>query len=361
MIGFREPYHELLATGAAEITQCITISRMEFIKKLKLKPVLILKGTIILVAGIFVLALIMQLVGTRLTTKSVGNYAESEAPAASFGRGASEGIAFDNVFAPSSLPPMDPVFSPGADAEDFEVTSYAAEYETRELSRVCTTIADLKALEYVIFETSNERDHRCDYSFKVTNERTDEVVTVLVNLDPKELNENTHTIKRSIEATISERAILQEKLAQIDETLSGAISSYDELGALATSTRDVESLTKIVDAKIRLIDRLSQSRLSVSAQLNRIVKAQADQNDRLQFTFFQVSVVENVFVDGEQLGDAWKAATRAFVRDANDVLLNVSINLVIFLLVVLQYLLYLFLLLIIAKYAWVAGRYLWKK
>ena len=342
---------------------------MEYLKKLilRFKPSVTRKGIILVVVGVFVLVLGVQLIGTQLmqNPRRSGVLPGPGAPSLSAPLGISDdrGAAFEfsEIFSPKSPPPEDPIFSPGADAEDFEVTTYSLKYETRELSRVCSAIADLKAFEHVIFESSNERDRSCSYTFKVTNERADEVVRALTALDPKELNENTRTIKRAIEVTISEQKILEQKLAVIDETLSSAIASYDKIAALATSTSDVENLTKIINLKITLIERLTQSRLSVRAQLDRIVKAAADQNDRLKFTFFKVQVIENVFVDGEQLKDTWKAATRAFVRNANDVVLNVSINLIVFMLVVLQYLLYLFLLLIIAKYAWVGAKYIWRK
>ncbi len=70
-------------------------------------------------------------------------------------------------------------------------------------------------------------------------------------------------------------------------------------------------------------------------------------------------MVESKFVDANNLKDSWKAAIKAFVRDVNMVAQDVSVNLVMLFLKVLQYLLYAFIILIIAKYAWQIAKRIW--
>ncbi|MFC1702992.1 hypothetical protein ACFLZO_00830, partial [Patescibacteria group bacterium] len=100
-----------------------------------------------------------------------------------------EGVALSarNVIVP--VPPGDvPVV--GSDAEDFEVKEYRGTIETSRLDETCAKVAALKASDEVIFETANEQDTSCHYTFKVVNEKVAGVLAILEELDPKELSEH---------------------------------------------------------------------------------------------------------------------------------------------------------------------------
>jgi len=180
-------------------------------------------------------------------------------------------------------------------------------------------------------------------------------------LDPKELNENTYTIKRLVDDYTSEAQILQKKMESIEKTLADAIRAYDDVTQLATRMQNVESLAKIIDSKIGIIERLTQERININAQLERLERAKAEQLDRLDYTYFSVSVLENKFVDGQSLKDSWKIEIKSFVRDINKVFQDITINLVLLLSLILQYVIYLFIILIVAKYGWQLVKYIWKR
>src|SRR3989339_566326 len=55
---------------------------------------------------------------------------------------------------------------------------------------------NLKPREDVIFENASEYEKNCNYSFKVKRDSVKEILSIIESLDPKELNENTYTIKR---------------------------------------------------------------------------------------------------------------------------------------------------------------------
>jgi hypothetical protein len=61
------------------------------------------------------------------------------------------------------------------------------------------------------------------------------------------------------------------------------------------------------------------------------------------------------------LKDSWKLAIKKFFRDINKIAQDISINLLTVILLAIQYLIYLFLLLIGAKYFWRLAKYIWKK
>jgi hypothetical protein len=72
-------------------------------------------------------------------------------------------------------------------------------------------------------------------------------------------------------------------------------------------------------------------------------------------------VTENKFIDGQNLKDSWQTAVKTFIRDINNIIQDITVNLVTLLFLALQYLIYFFLLLIIAKYGWRLAKRIWLK
>lgn len=324
----------------------------------------------IAIIAIIVLTLALRLLGSSFMYALQGVSPAKIAPMAStsMGLGMAE-EAFDSDLAlsirniaPSEAPPMpDDGYVPGDDAEDYEVKEYSATIETRHLEDDCAVITDLKTKDYVIFERSNEYERGCNYTFKVAQDNVEEILAVVDSLDPRDLNETKYSIKRQIEDFTSEEDILKAKLSAIEETITTAIAAYDDITVLATKTQDVESLAKIIDSKIRIIERLTQERINVSSQLERISRAKALQLDRLEYTYFRVNIYESKFIDGQAIKDSWKATVQAFVSDINDVAQDMSLNLVMLIIRVLQYALYLLIILVVVKYGWRIGRRIWQK
>ncbi len=253
-----------------------------------------------------------------------------------------------------------PGFSAGIDAEDFEVTNYSGTIKTRKLDKTCDTIADLKVKDYVIFEDSNKNDDSCYYRFKVTKENTDEIVKVIEDLDPEILNVSVQSIKKSVEGVESELDILKKKLTSIEETLENAQSSYDEISKLATRQQDAETLAKIIDSKLNLIERLSSQKLQIKAQIDRYNKTMADQLDRLDFTFFNINVYKDLILDWKEIKDSWKYESKELVRNVNEVFQAITLNLVTYLVRFAQVVLYLFVSIFLLKFVWMGTKRIWK-
>ncbi len=263
--------------------------------------------------------------------------------------------------AASTIYPPSPMSPSGADAEAFEVTNYSATIETKHLKESCDAFEKLKERDDVIFESANAYDRGCNFSFKVKHASVEGVLEWLRAMDPKDLSENSYTIKRQIDDFTSEVEILENKRASIDATLSKALSAYDEITALATRTQNAEALASIINSKISIIERLSQERININTELDRLSRAKEDQLDRLEYTYFNVNVYENKYIDGEQLKDSWKEALRMFVHDVNKIAQDLSINLVLLGLLIVQWLLYAFIVLVVVKYAWKVGKALWER
>lgn len=343
---------------------------MNFLEKYNLKTSTILKIAGLAIVGIIVVVFVFSMIGASLKSLTGDKQASSVAfkgmpaydSAMTESAGVSMGLSVRNVAsAPSKIMPPSPGNTTGDNAEEFEVTEYNANIETRELDKTCAQVAGLKSKDYVIFESASEYDHGCNYVFKVKKANVAEILQVITDMDPKDLTENTFTIKALVEDFTSEIQILQKKLSSVDETLKKAVSAYDEVATLATRIQNVETLTKIINSKIDVIERLTQERININSQLEMIARAKAQQLDRLEYTYFRVNVVENKFIDGENLADSWKAAVKEFVTNTNKVIQDITVNLAAFLFVVLQYVIYLFILLIVAKYGWKLIKYIWNK
>ncbi|PIZ96918.1 MAG: hypothetical protein COX80_00120 [Candidatus Magasanikbacteria bacterium CG_4_10_14_0_2_um_filter_33_14] len=344
---------------------------MKFPENFNLKPLNILKLLGLAIVVIVVIALAIRLITYSISPLKSGvsdNMGLSSPSSAGISLGKASSNSYyaedaslsvrnvvDSLFPPDNNP------TPGDDAENYEVKDYNATIETRDLEDTCNSVAKLKAREDVIFENASKYERSCNYTFKVKTASVEEILSVLKDLDPKELNENVRTIKNVINDYTSEVEILEKKLASIDSTLNNAVKAYDEITDVARKTQDANALAKIIDSKIQIIEKLTQEKINITANLDRLARSKAEQLDRLEDTYFNVYVQENKFVDGQNLKDSWKYAVKSFVTDTNKVIQDVSINLVLIVLTILQYILYFFILLFAAKYVWKWAKYIWKR
>ncbi len=346
---------------------------MDFLKNLDKKHVKALKVTGLIVLAVIALAAVTgALQGPRVKIYRGGmGVTSSVAPSYGFGGDMMQ----EGAYAYKSFDGGDVVFSArnammypqyggsptGDTAEAFEVTDYSAAIESSNSDETCTAVLALKSKSYVIFEHSNSYDKGCTHTFKVRKANVDEVLAALKALDPKDLSENTRTIKAQVDDYTSEIEILESKLKTIDATLKSAVSAYDDITAVATKNQDAASLATIIGSKLSIIERLTQEKINVSMQLDRYARAKAQEVDKLEYTYFNVSVYENKYVDGRSIGESWKAAVRQFVYDVNRIVQDLTIGVIGFILVITQILLYVFIVVFVAKFAWKGVKGIWNK
>ena len=348
---------------------------MDFLKKFNLKPEELLKKAAIVFVVFIVIAFVLSLVGTSLGPLWSGNrvisisptmgvsqsydsvvYSGKEAYGESYGGSPAE-LSIRNAM---PIYPM-PGGTTGNTAEKFEVTDYSVFIETRDKKDTCAELLSMKSLEYVIFENANESSTNCSYTFKVEHTHLEEVLAKVKALDPKEISENSYTIQQQVSDFTSQIEILQKKKTSIDETLKNALRSYDEITAIATRNQDTASLAKIIDSKIQLIERLTQESININQQLEYFTRSKAEQLDRLDYTYFHVSVYENKYIDGEVLKDSWKMAIKNFVSTINRALQDATVNVLALFFILVPYIIYFFILLVVGKYVFRAARYIWNK
>ncbi|MBU2542166.1 hypothetical protein KJ785_01230 [Patescibacteria group bacterium] len=343
---------------------------MNLLEKYNLKLPTVLKVVGLAIVGILIIAFAFLMVGSSFKSVlrmdgSESSYSINDSVNTASrmeSAGSVMGLSVRNVISsPSPILPPGGEITTGDNAEEFEVTEYNASIETRQLDQTCAKVAELKTKDYVIFENASEYDKGCSYVFKVKKDNVEEILNVIKEMNPKDLQENTYTIKKLVDDFTSEIEILEKKLASIDDTLNKAVTAYDEVAVLSTKIQNVETLTKIINSKIDIIERLTQARININSQLEQISRSKAEQLDRLEYTYFRINIWENKFVDGKNIIDSWKMAVKNFVSDTNRVIQDITINLLVSLFLLLQYIIYLFILLVTAKYGWKLVKYIWRK
>ena len=286
-----------------------------------------------------------------------GNYATDAVAVDGFGGGVSKEMYVDPI-----MPPVeDPTPAPGIDAESYEVQDYFVSIETGNGERDCTVLKTLKEREDVIFESLNESLYGCNASFKVKRDAVEGVLAFLNELDPREVSENTYTIKREVSQLVTQMDILKSKLAALDTALTDALSSFAEVEAAARRSGDIASLAQVTESKISAIDRINSSRLEVITELDRLEHAKTETLDRMEYVYFSVNVYENEWVRGSDLKDSWVASIQQLIRDLNGFLQDLSIGFVQFALMVVKYTLYASVFYIVARPLIFRVRQTWKE
>ncbi|MFZ2522414.1 MAG: hypothetical protein WAX44_00555 [Minisyncoccia bacterium] len=347
---------------------------MDFIKNFTFTPINVLKALGVLFVSLFVIVFSYNLFNSSFpSTLTTGSYPSVSSIAPGYG-GMAEMPVYDSYAdemyekSAPTLSTRNMIYPPvggggggvGDGAEDFEVTDYNANIETRNKSRDCQEILKLKSLAYVVFENNTESETSCNYTFKVLHKNVPEVVEVIKSLNPRDFSENTYTIKKQVEDFTSEIEILKKKIDSIDRTMTSALRAYDEITQLATKTQDAFSLAKIIEGKIQIIQRLTDEGINASSQLERLTRAKAEQVDRVEYTYFHINIYENKYIDWKNIKDSWKNSIRDFFYTVNRIIQDSTINVVVFLLTLIPYLIYLGILLVAGKYFWKFAKHIWQ-
>ena len=358
---------------------------MQFIKDFKWTPVNILKVIGFVIIGLVIISFAFQLLSPVFVSMEHGvsgmmpfstsnsiteeayykgeGYVVAQDASADYGYGGNDLMNLVNLSARNIgiVPPQPGGGSIGVGAEDVEVTEYYASFETGNSEKLCGKVMSLKAREDVIFESANEYDQGCNYAFKVVHANAPDILAFINDLDPRDLSENTYTIQKQLNDFTSEEDILKAKLASINETLASALRAYDDITRLATRTENADALAKIIDSKIGIIERLTEERINVNASLERLLRNKESAIDRLTYTHFLVNVYENKFLDGRYIVDSWRVSIKNFVHEINKVAQDITINLVLLIILIAQYVFYFALALFAVKYAWRCAKYVWNK
>jgi hypothetical protein len=134
---------------------------------------------------------------------------------------------------------------------------------------------------------------------------------------------------------------------------------YDELMKLATKKSDTESLAKLIDSKLNLINKLTTEEQNILSSLTRYNRDKNIQLERLKYSFFNVNIYEELIVDWREIKRSWKDSVQRFVRDLNDIAQDLTVNLVDYVARYFQVTIYFFISLFMLKLVWIATKKIW--
>ncbi|MFM2414317.1 MAG: hypothetical protein RI911_10 [Candidatus Parcubacteria bacterium] len=274
----------------------------------------------------------------------------------------SYGVAADMAMPMPGIMPM-PQVNGSRNAELYQREGYSASYETRKFKETCAAVEDLKPLSYVLFDSANNSERYCNYSFRVEKDKTDEIVGKLKALDPKEWNVSVESVAQNIENTTDRTDILKRRLASIEQTLDEADAAFTQLSRLATQNARVTDLTNIISQKLAMVERLTNEKLSLEDQIRMLSGGKDDQIEETTYSHFSVSVSKWNAIDWQSLKDSWKYRVQETLRNISDTLASIVLTIPSLLLTLVWYALVIALLVLFGtlclKYLVKAVRTIW--
>ncbi len=348
----------------------------------------IIKTTILVIVALFALSVILAMFKWAFGIDSDGahksevaaiqkifdepemmlSYIENKVSGAN-SRSFSEGIAIGSpltrsvkMMAPEmDIMPIPPLGPTGKNAEDYETREYSATFEKNNIDKTCKKFEDLKPLDYVVFENASKNDTYCSYRFKVELEHEKEIISLIESLDPKDFNANTFTIERSITNNENEIKILKKKLEMLDALLENAQTKY----AALRNTGDTTALVQAINNEINLIERITNQKLNVQAQIDRLTNSTGIQKERIDYSQFSISVQERKFINLTQIGESWKIALERFINEISNALQQLTIGLLLFVIKLAKFVIFLSVTVLAvtttAKFLWKIIKRIWSK
>ncbi len=287
-----------------------------------------------------------------------GEYGYAPAPAASVGFFDAESSAADGL--ETMEEPIFPGVLSGREAEKFEIREYTGRIRTRHLARDCAQIIALKEKPEVIFEASDQSEESCYFRFKAEKDKAEPIVALIEAMDPEHLNASSQSIQGAIQDYERDLEIMRKGLNEAEITLKSSMDQYEALGDLATKKGDLQTLSRVVAEKLKLVQKLNQNRLDLEKEIDHLKWQQDSEEDRLEYVFFNLTLNKNTILDWERIEQSWKAQMKSLATNANSVFQGLTVGLAILAMRVLQGAIYLLLGIGALKGLWLGCRRLWR-
>lgn len=269
----------------------------------------------------------------------------------------------DGDFAESLEYYPEPIPTPGgytSGLERYETTQYNLSARSRGFDQLCESLETLKAEETIHFKHINTGLNRCDARFFVEEGRVAGVLAQFENNRDVEINRNTESVTRHKERLESQSTIVRQQLASVERTLAEAEVAYDEIVAFARANKDSETLSNAINNKLRQIDQLTSRKINLTSQLDNLAQQAADLNERLDVVEFYASFTRANPIQIGKYDRMWEQAWDELRDRFTGTLIGLSAFFGVFLLYVLQYGLYLLVLIIVARFGWKLVRKIWR-
>lgn len=336
---------------------------------LKNKYVKFVGGGILLVIAVLILAafLLASMNSARSTGLSVSNFdrgvvANDLASAPEMGGGGAMMESAQALRAPVADYYPTPVPTGGftSELEKYETTDYSVNARTKQFDALCDTLVTLKADDRFDFRSLNSSLNNCNAVFYTDERYAGEIVPQLQQFDGVTISRTTNSVTRHREQLQSRTQILQQQLASVSRSLAAAETQFDEIADFARANNDASSLSEAIQKKLRLVDTLTNRKISLTSQLDSIYQQSAELEERLGVVQFSVNVSRSYPQSPNQDSRKWEQAWEALSDSFTDTLIGLTAFFGIFLLWTVRIGIYLLVVLIVVRLLWKFVRFIWK-
>tara|TARA_B100000745_G_scaffold299347_1_gene249982 strand:- start:4244 stop:5287 length:1044 start_codon:yes stop_codon:yes gene_type:complete len=244
--------------------------------------------------------------------------------------------------------------------EKYETTDYRVSARTRQFDEACSLLRALKADTRIDFKSISEGLNRCSGTFYADEAQSAWVLDKLNGIAGVEINRQTVSVTRHRENLQTEAGVLREQLAVVERTLTQAESQYEEITEVARVASDASALTEAIRDKLSMIKTLNNERIQLLARLRSISQQSSDLEERIGVVAFSASFTRSYPVDLDENSRKWEAAWENLNDAFIDFMMAFTVNLGIFLLKVIQYVVYGLILLVFVRVGYRVVRRLWQ-
>lgn len=337
----------------------------------KNKYVRFVGGGILLVIVVLLLAafLLASMNSARSTGLSVSNYGgdmigADMAYAPEMMRGG-DGATMESAQAliapaPDYYPAPTPTGGYTSELEKYETTDYSVSARTKQFDELCGTLSTLKADQRFDFRSLNSSLNSCNAVFYTEERFAGEVIPQLQQFDGVTISRNTQSVTRHREQLQSRTQILQQQLVSVSRSLAVAETQFDEIADFARANNDASAFSEAIQEKLRLVDTLTNRKISLTSQLDSLYQQSADLEKRLGVVQFSVNVQRSYPLNPNKDSRKWEQAWEDLGDSYTDTLIGLTAFFGIFLLWTVRIALYLLIVLIVVRLLWKFVKFIWK-
>ena len=244
--------------------------------------------------------------------------------------------------------------------EQFETTDYRISGQLREFETFCDYLSELKADERFDFSSLSSSLNNCQATFFTKEEYANQALQNLGSFAGVQTTRTTQSVTRHREQIQSRTSIVQQQLQSVTETLIEAESAYNEIADFARAQRDTETYSHAITEKLRQVDQLTQRKISLTSQLDSLAQQSADLNQKIGVIEINVYVNRAHLLNPDKTARAWGDAKELLTDTWNQFGIWLTVYLGVFILFVLQWSVYLIILIVLARFGYKLARKIWR-
>ena len=270
--------------------------------------------------------------------------------------------AFKNETSEYYPEPIPPVPGDGytSSLERYETSQYRISARTKQFEEICDAVTNLKSEDAIHFKNFDSSINTCHAQFFVEKDRADGVVSLFKNFSGVKIDHSTNSVTRHKENIESQSSIVRQQLLSVTNTLTEAEVAFNEIVEFARQNKDAETLSEAIRAKLQQIDYLTQRKISLTSQLNNYAQQAADLNERIDVVRFAVNINRSNPVYPNKKSQQWENAWNELSEHFTSTLIGLTAMFGIFLLYVVQYGIYLLVLIVATRLGWKFVKIIWK-